>query len=163
MKRLLLLGSLALMLLQAQPANFVFYTVRKQTNLTGAAEVVTVQQPGSGTSRRVQFVSAYFDCSVACNVTLERNGTAASSTSLTVNNLNPGDPLPTTVAFSGSNVGTGTVEASYSCASACQPGIPIDLSRMSFGIGSSGTTNLTLRTSSITGLVNIDILYAEAQ
>lgn len=136
------------------------YMVHKQTALTSAAEVVTIQQPSSG-SKRVIFLSAYFDCSVACSFTLERNGTAASATTLTVNNLNLGETPPTTTAWSGSNVGNGTVLATYTCAAACS--LPIDLTGLVFPPSNSTATNVTLRSSSITGTVDILFKYQESQ
>lgn len=153
MKKLLLLGILAASICSAQ-----VYSVRKNTVLAAAAEVVTIQQPATG-SRQVTFISAYFDCSVACSFTLERNGAAATSTSLTVNNLVQGETAPTTTAWSGSNVGTSTVLSSYNCVSACQ--ISIDLSGITFPQGTGSGTNLTLRSSSITGTVNIVFKYSE--
>lgn len=136
----------------------IYYTVRKNTVLAGTAEVVTVQQPATG-ARYVSFNSAYFDCSVACFFTLERNGTAASSTTLAVNNLNPGESAATTTAWSGSNVGTGTVIASYNCTAACS--VSIDLTGTVFQQVNGTGVNLTLRSSSITGTVDIIFKYTE--
>lgn len=136
--------------------------VRKNTVLAGAAEVVTVQQPGTTPNigaKAVRFVSAYFDCSVACTFTLERNGAAATSTTLAPVNANPQEVPPTTVAFSASNVGVGSVIASYQCAAACQ--VPIDLTGVWFTASPSATQNITLRSNSITGTVNILFKYQE--
>lgn len=146
-------------LLLTIPLSAQVYSVRKQTALTAATEVVTIQQPATN-ARQVTFISAYFDCSVACSFTLERNGTAATATALTVNNVNPGETLPSTTAWSGSNVGTGTILASYNCPSSCS--IAIDLTGVVFAQGGSTTaTNLTLRSSSITGTVDILFKYSE--
>lgn len=134
------------------------YTVRKNTSLTATAEIVTIQQPATG-ARYVTFISAYFDCSVACSFTLERNGTAASSTTLAVNNINPGETTVATTAWSASNVGTGTVLASYNCTAACS--VSIDLTGVVFQQVNGTGTNLTLRSSSITGTVNIIFKYSE--
>ncbi len=81
----------------------VGFTVRKNTVLTAAAEVITLQQPATG-SKTVNFIGFYIDCSVACTVTLERNGAAATSTALTVNNINPNEPTIAGIAWSSSNV-----------------------------------------------------------
>ena len=86
------------------------YDVVKQTALSGAAEKITVQTP-STSPRLIKFVSAYADCSVACNLTLSLNGTNATTTSLTVNKLDSTTSAATAVAFSSSDVGTGS--ASY--------------------------------------------------
>lgn len=135
------------------------YTVRKNTALSSAAEVVTIQQPAT-LARQVTFISAYFDCSVACSFTLERNGTAATSTTLAVTNVNPEETAASTKAWSGSNVGTGTVIASYNCTAACS--VSIDLTGIMFPQnGSTTATNLTLRSSAITGTVDIVFKYSE--
>jgi len=136
----------------------ITFTVRKQTVLAAGAEVVTVQQPSTG-AKLVRFIGAYFDCSVACSFTLERNGSAATSTALAVNNLNPGEQPPTTTAWSASNVGTGSVIWSYNCAAACS--VPIDLTGLQFGSGGGTGTNLTLRSNSITGTVDIAFKFTE--
>jgi hypothetical protein len=134
------------------------YAVRKQTVLAGTAEVITIQQPAT-LARQVTFISAYFDCSVACSFTLERNGTAATSTTLAVNNVNPGETAAATTAWSASNVGVGTVLASYNCPGACS--IAIDLTGVTFAQVNGTGVNLTLRSSSITGTVDIIFKYSE--
>lgn len=134
------------------------YTVTKQTALSGAAETVTVQQPASG-SRQVTFISAYFDCSVACSFTMSVNGTAATATTLAVNNVNPAETAASAKAFSGSNVGSGTTIATYNCTAACS--VPIDLTNVTFAQGLGTSTNLTLKSSSITGTVDIIFKFSE--
>jgi hypothetical protein len=152
MKKLLFLGIFAVLPLFPQS-----YTVQKTTVLSGAAEVITVQQPNTG-SRKVFFQAAYVDCSVACTVTLERSGTAASATTLAVNNINVGEAAAKVTAFSGSNVGTGITLGAYSVNAGGS--LVIDLSAVQWNIGVN-TTNLTIRTSSISGTVNILIQLRE--
>jgi hypothetical protein len=90
----------------AQLPSLAGYTAFKET--TGTTEKVTIQQPASG-SRRVRFAAAYVYCSVACDVNQSRNGTAASSTSLTPAKLNPADAgTAAATAWHTSNVGSGT-------------------------------------------------------
>lgn len=153
MKKLLFLALFVSSFCSAQ-----VYVARKQTVLTAAAEVVTIQQPTSA-SRQVTFIGAYFDCSVACSFTLEVNGTPATTTTLAVNNVNPVETVAKSTAFSASNVGTGTVLFSYNCANACSQSI--DLTGIVFAQGSSNITNLTLRSSSITGTVDIGFKFSE--
>jgi hypothetical protein len=76
---------------------------------SGTTEKLTIQQPASG-SKRVRFISAYVYCSAGCTVTQSRNGTAATSTSLTVGKINPESTPngPTATAWHTSNVGSGT-------------------------------------------------------
>ena len=154
MKKFLLILTLSVGICQAQ-----VYTAAKNTALTTAAEVVTIQQPATG-SRQVTFISVYFDCSVACQFTLERNGTAASSTSLAVKNVNPNETAPSSVAWSSSNVGVGTTIGIYNCASACA--LSIDLTGVAFSQGSTAGTNITMRSNSITGTVDVIFKFKEA-
>lgn len=133
------------------------FVVQKTTSLSGAAEVITVQQPATG-SRRVLFNAAYVDCSVACTVTLERSGTPATATALTVNRINAGETAPSVLAFSGSDVGAGTVLSVISLSAGGST--VIDLTAMKWEKGTT-TTNMSLRTSSITGTVHITIQFSE--
>lgn len=141
--------------LQAQNS----YSVSKTTTLAGAAEVITVQ---GGTPANVKLVRAvYFKAfdvtsSVACTVTLERDGTAASSTALDIAPLNNNMPASQAVAFSNSNVGTGTVLAQYSVPAGGQIAVALTNKQLYFG-----KDNLTLRISSITGTVNINLQWDE--
>lgn len=134
------------------------YVVQKTTVLAAAAEVITIQQPASG-ARQVTFISAYFDCSAACTFTLERNGTPASTTTLAVRNVNPGETVAATTAFSASNVGTGTVIGSYNCPNSCS--VSIDLTGIVFSQVNGTNANLTLRSGSVTGTVDIMLKYSE--
>lgn len=135
------------------------FTVAKQTSLSGAAEVITVQQPANGAFKRVVFVSGYVDCSVACVVTVERNGTAATSTLVTPGQVNPQLSVGATAqGFSSSNVGVGTVLSKISLAASGQT--VFDLSDFVL-TGRDNTQNVTIRTSSITGTVDIVIKWRE--
>lgn len=155
MKKIILLLSLT-----ASLFGQTFYTATKTTALSGAAEVITVQQPATA-SRDVLFDSVYFDCSVACVITLERNGTAATTTALTANPINTGDVAAVTLAYNTSNVGTGTVIAKFNCVAACAQ--TIDLTGIKFKAGQTTSTNITLRSSSITGTVDITFKFKEVQ
>jgi len=133
------------------------YSVTKSTALSSSAEVITVQQPASG-SLTVNFVSAYIDSTAACSFTIERNGTAATSTPLTPAPVNYNQASATTTGWSGSNVGTGTVITNAGIAAG--GGVVIDLSRIVMQ-GNGTYKNLTLRTASCTATVNIVIVYTE--
>lgn len=135
----------------------ITYTASKTTALSGAAEVVTVQQAASS-ARNVQFVSAFVDCTVACTVTIERNGTAATATALTPAPANPDASAAVATAWSGSNVGTGTVITRASIPAGGS--LVVDLSRIYF-TGSGAGKNLSVRTNSITGTVDIVITWTE--
>jgi hypothetical protein len=135
----------------------VAFVAQKTTSLSGAAEVITIQQPASN-SKNVELKSAYIDCSVACTVTLERNGNPASTTETTVVAVNPGEGTATAKAYYSSNVGTGTVVSVSTLAAGSF--LVFDLSGMTFTRTNQGL-NFTLRTSSITGTVNITIKWTE--
>lgn len=133
------------------------YIATKATTLSNAAEVVTIQQPASG-SRTVHFHGAYVSSSVACAITVERDGTAATATALTAVPFNSTTPAAKATPFSGSDVGTGTVIGRYDIAAGGS--VSIDLSdKQLFGDGTS--KNLSIRTSSISGDVKIDITWGE--
>lgn len=149
MKRLALLFVLALCA-QAQD-----YVAVKETALTGAAEVITIQQPATG-ALTVRFKTAWVDCSVACTITVERNGTGATATTLTPSPLNSGTAKAK--AWSGSNVGTGTVISKFSLPAGS--GVPLNLAGITL-VGNGISKNLTIRTSSITGTVHINIVWTE--
>lgn len=138
----------------------ISYVAQKTTSLSSAAEVVTVQQPNSG-SRFVELKSAYIDCSSTCTVTLERNGTPATATTLTPANVNPGEGAAAATAWSGSNSSGGTViqvatiqAGGYLVFDLTTPSVNLKLNR---GNGE----NFTLRTSSISATVHITINWTE--
>lgn len=154
MKRLLLLSLLGSSGLLAQ-INFI---ATKTTTLSGAAEVITIQQPSSA-SKKVDLLTAYVDCSVACTVTLERNGNPATSTTLTPQAVNPGEGTVTATAWSSSNVGTGTVLSVISLTAGAS--VIYDLAGMNFSNKNNRGENFTIRTSSITGDVHINVKWSE--
>lgn len=79
-------------------------------SLSGATQKITIQLPTATAGTRVRLKAAKIYCSVACTVTQERNGTAATATSLTVNKLNPeASGTLTVTAWRSSNVGAAAV------------------------------------------------------
>lgn len=133
------------------------YMAVKETSLSSAAEKITIQQP-SPTSRNVSFESADVYCSVACIITIQQNGTAATATSLAVLALNESAP-GTTVAFSSSNVGTGTTGKSYYIPAGGT--LVLDLSSIFLLRGGATGNNFSIGTNSITGTVRIQIQWIE--
>ncbi len=156
MKRLLLLLALALPLVAQTPS----YTATKTTTLSSAAEAITIQAPGAAGTRPTKLITltgASVNCSVACTVTVERDGTAATTTALTVSPLDYHYPAAQAVAFSASNVGSATATlASYPIVAGAT--VLIDLSTKQL---LSGGDNLTIRTNSITGTVVINFAWTE--
>jgi hypothetical protein len=152
MKILLLCAAFAVALWGQSPP---VYVATRSTTLTAAAEVITVQQP-TAVLKVVQFKGVAVTCSVACDITLERDGTAATATALTPVALHRLMPATTVNAYRSSNVAVGTVLATYSITAGGL--LALDLSdKFLFGAGE----NLTIRTSSITGTVQITIQWSE--
>lgn len=134
------------------------YTVSKTTTLSSSAEVVTVQQPATG-AMVVKFISAYIDSTAACTITIERSGTAATTTSLTPVGLSSNQAAATTTAYYSSDVGTGSVMTRASIPAGGS--IVVDLTR--FTMSGNGTSkNLTVRTGTCSGTVDIVITYTES-
>jgi hypothetical protein len=142
----------AIPLAAQSPVNL--HGVYQEVSLTSSAAVVTVQQPASG-AREVTFEGAVIYCSVTCIVTLEMNGTAATTTSGTVIKLNTKAPTAKAVVFTSSNVGVGTVIQKYESPAG------ISKSGLSLGVISGTQQNITLRTDSITGTVRILLMWSE--
>lgn len=136
----------------------IYYAASQTTTLSAAAEVVTIQAPATqaAMTRLIQMKGVAVVCSVACTVSLERDGTAATSTSLTVNPVLNNAPAATATAWHSSNVGSGTVLSQYQIAAGGT--LNLDLSNKWLGAPSQ---NVTIRTSSITGTVNINFMWAE--
>jgi len=153
--KLLLLLILAFPLLAQTP-----YVVQKTTALTTAAEVITIQQPSSS-AKTVEFQTAYVDCSVACTLTLERNGNAATTTLQTPTPVNAGDGASSVKAYNTSNVGVGTVLSVVSLPASGS--VTYDLTKLKLRQMNDPGQNFTIRTSSITGTVNITVLFQERQ
>ena len=133
------------------------YCAAKTTALTGAAEVITIQQPATG-SRSVAFRGASIYSSVEAALTLERDGTAASSTTLAVVKLNASADTATATAWSSSNVGAGTTLSAYTVPAGGT--LVLDLGGI-WMLGDGTAKNLTLRTASITGTVKINVCWQE--
>lgn len=128
------------------------YTAVKKTVLDSDSEAVTVQLP-AGATKTVAFRTASVYCSVECEFTVERNGTAATATSLAVNAVNGSDGAAR--AYSSSNVGTGTVIGRNIVPAGGTTVIELEDAGLIAG------QNLTIRTASITGTAIIVIKWFE--
>lgn len=155
MKQLLTLLVFSAGLALAQPTFNAYY----EATLAGSPAVVTVQQPAANAASTVRFKTASVYCSVACDVTVERSGTAATSTALTPVSVNASmTAAAKTKAFSASNAGVGTVLNKFTIGAGGT--MAIDL--MPLTLSGAGTDkNLTFRTSSVTGTVRITIQFEE--
>lgn len=132
------------------------FAVTKTTTLAGTAEVITVQLPNTRTNN-VKFSGVYVDSTVATSFTIEINGAAATTTTLSPVGISVGY-TPNINCFSASNVGTGSVIAAFSLAA--NTGLYFDLANVSL-FGSNINQNLTVRSSAITGTVDINIYGSE--
>lgn len=132
------------------------YLAFHAATLSATTDKVTVQQPSSGQRRNLRFISAWVYCSVACVATPSQNGTAASTTALATTPLNTSPPS-TAVAFSASNVGTGTVWPAYNIPAGGIVVIDLSTIMLTGGPGS----NLSVGVAAITGNSQITIQWVE--
>lgn len=131
------------------------YQANYTATLSGAASTVTVQ--ATTTSGAVSFEEGDVYCSVSCTATVEINGAAATTTSLTVTGpIGVGSGIPP-VAFRTSNVGTPTALKTFNIAAGGT--LVLDLTAFYFPPGAGSGTNLTIVTSSITGTATIQIQW----
>lgn len=99
---------------------------------------LTIQQPATG-ARQVTFIAAVAQCAgQAFTVDQSQNGTAATTTAATRVALIPTTATAAALAFSASNVGSGTATAPTLSFTAGDPRV-IDLSQRTTGL--SGTAN----------------------
>lgn len=134
------------------------YTVTRDTTLSASSEAITIQQPATG-SHVVEFVGASIYCAASCNISQERNGSAATATAATIALANPEQGSAAATAWYQSNVGspastlpTFTINGGGSAS--------IDLQDM-FLVGNGTGKNYTLRVGPTTGRVIITIKWRE--
>lgn len=132
------------------------YTALKETALVAAAETVTVQQVAAPSARNVNFETLVLYCSVACDVTLTLNGTAATATAFATTPLGLFGPS-SSLAYASSNSSGGASIGKYSLSAGAT--IAIDLSKITIPPSTRG--NLTAATSSITGTARIAFIWKE--
>lgn len=148
MKRILLIGALAVSALTAADNNTPDY-MYQGTSTTA----VTIQRPAAA-NKQLKFYRAWIYCAAAQTATLKWNGTAATTTAGTVAKL-PGSAPPQGVAYTDSNVGSGTTGGTY----AVLAGTTYVLDLTPFTLGSTGAnTNLTVSTD---GSCNISFTWSE--
>lgn len=133
--------------------------------LSAAATAATIQQPATnGNQAYIDQVIVY--CSVACNVTLAANGTAATATAGTIQPLLPNQlnaVIPQTF-WTASNVGTGTAQSGITHVPAgatvtlCFSPLCGASGQVILGIGAGTAQNFTVSIASITGTANITFL-----
>ncbi len=156
----LMIGLLAFAgLLGAQALDTPRYITYKQTD-SATSEKITIQQVTGGKSNTVHFDKAVIQCSdsAGCVVTLSQNGTAATTTALSIIpvNLSPGSR---SVAFSGSNVGTGTVLGTYTLSAAGM--LVLDISQLYLSRNAGGSNNLTIGITGASQTFKVQVNHTE--
>lgn len=132
--------------------NLFSSTIR--ASLSSTTSVLTIEHP-SGNNEIDQLVSIYMYASSATVITLERSGTAPTATAGTVVSLNPKLVSTTNcTAWTGSNVGTGTVINTYDL-----NGNFVSLNGNLFQLSANTEDNITLRSSSVTATVVLQIVW----
>jgi hypothetical protein len=136
------------------------YATYSEATPSGAAYVVTVQQPATA-PRQITFEGATIYCSVACNPTLEINGGVATTTVGTALKLDSRAPAAASAVFTASNSTAGTVISKYTLA----VGQTLDIvkSGLTLGATAAARQNLTIRTDAISGTVHILLMWSEPQ
>lgn len=159
MKKLLSLLVLSLPSLWAQNPiqTYTYYSLTQSVTLSSTAGVWTIQQPSTVTKTSVP-VSAVLTCSSATTATVERDGTAATTTTATPVQWNPSSSAATTKAYTSSNVGVGTVVANYSIPA----NSPVSLDVTGLILWSYQTSrNVTIRTASVSATCEITLKWYE--
>lgn len=169
MRRNLFLAVLlfSVLALPARPQQTVFenvdfqklYTASREVTLSGTAEVVTIQQPATNSGQHFFMDGLAVYCSVDCTFTVERSGTAATTTAFTPAPVNPGTAVAKAQALHTSNVGSGTAIGKYWVAAGSEKVVGLRGLRLR----TNTRDNLTVRTSAITGTVRILVKWGEVQ
>jgi len=155
MRRLLTLFIVSVIGLFGQAGLLGTYTVEREASLSASAEVLTLRL-GSGTNVRAHLDGASVYASAATEFTVERDGTFASGSALTENELNPDfDSAATAVATHTTSISSTTVIARHTVAAAGT--IVIDLSDIQLNAEEA----ITIRTESVTATVIINLQWRE--
>lgn len=136
--------------------NGSYYSAFWETTLAGTPGVLTIQLPArSGQKLHLQSVNVLMPQDG--DVTIERNGTAATATSMTAVGLNT-SLSPTATVYRNSDVGVGTVVTKVSMTTGNNYG---DLTTSVLAAGQATVQNFTVRTGNLTGVLRITLFWAE--
>ena len=130
------------------------YMIEHKVALSDEAEVFTLQMP-SAAKRSAVFTGLSVYASVECEVTLERDGTLATTTGKQPIPLNSEDEWGDVDAYYSSNVGAGKTLARH----VIPAGSTLSLELVNKGLQPG--KNLTVRTADITGTVIINAQWGE--
>lgn len=129
------------------------YTYERASSPSASAEVVTLHFP-TGSSKTMYLIGATIYSSVATTYTVERDGTAPTTTPVIPAELNSGT-AGLIVAYHTSNVGSGTTVKTYNIAASEEQRIELGYKTLKAG------KNITIRTASMTGNVRIFLQWRE--
>lgn len=162
---LLLIGLLVSPLCAQQPIVRA-YIIPHDSTLSSTARSVTIQMPAaiaSGASNVRAMVGSVY-CEAGCDVTVSRDGTAATATAGTivaVSSLTPqgsATDTPTAKAWTQSNAGAGTVLSVTPIPAA----VPVSFDLADIRLYGAGTAkNFTLKTNAVSGRVVIQVKWQE--
>lgn len=148
-----LLLLLALSAFAQGPIRGTYQVERKSTGST--AEAITVQI-ASGSARSAYMLASSVYCSVECEITVERDGTAATATALTPVKMNSADSAVSATAYRSSDVGAADRTTSRQTIGAGAT-IILDLTPHVILAGE----NITVRTASASATVIINLQWTE--
>jgi hypothetical protein len=131
------------------------YQYTKTTGLSATAESVTLHLPSSASGVQAVIKSASVYCSVACTITIERDGSAPTTTAATAVRLNRYSQPAAVTPYYSSDVGAGTGLSSFRLAAGAL--LPLDFGGKVLQPGD----NLTLTTDAITGTVVFNFQWEE--
>ena len=126
------------------------YTVERKSALVASPDAITVQLPTAALATSALMMKAAVYCSVECEITLERDGTAATATALTPVPLQTTFETVSANAYHSSNVGVGSVIARYTVAAGLT--LPLDLVDVAL-LRNATPENFTIRVASMTGTI----------
>ncbi len=133
------------------------YIVSQSITLAGATVALTIQATGS--NKLGLPISANLECTVAAQMIISIDGTAATTTAATEVPIGRNRSAATITAFSSSNAGAGTIIAQQTLAADSIGSF--DLSGITIGSEGPTTQNITLRTNSLTGDCALRIIWVE--
>lgn len=140
-----------------QADSMQYYMATYQTSLSGAGTTFTLQVPASS-GKRVYLQTAVLECTVDCTVSQDKNGSAATGTSVAAVGLNTnGTPIAT--FYRASNAGAGSDLLPIIVRAGVQTAL--DMTPTVFARGAGTAQNFNWRVSSITGGARVTITWAE--
>lgn len=137
-----------------QTPNACWQAYVENTGLSSSTESLTVQGTSTSGTLLVRRFIGY--CSVACDITIKQNGTAATSTALAITPLNLSDASKAT-AWTQSNASGGSTIWKVSIPA----GGEYNFDMSSLLIGPTSANNITATTSAISGTARMKFLWTK--